>query len=135
MPLVLQRKPGESVECTHGGEKMIVTVLRETAGRVKMSFDGPSTFRVMRSEALDRDLTAATGVEENLPCFFPTDAKGRFRYGHVRSVETIGDQSFYEVEAECGEVIKRVSAKDVTVLEKQTDAGFGEESSRFGATG
>ncbi len=56
MPLVLMRKPGESVEIrTLSGERIKVTVGRlDRAGQARLIFDAPQSCVIHRSEVWDQ---------------------------------------------------------------------------------
>lgn len=48
--LTLERKEGEILTITHGGETLDVIVSMLANGKVKLSFDGPESFEVWREE-------------------------------------------------------------------------------------
>ena len=49
--LTLERKVGEAVSITHKGETINVIITGIKYGNVKVSFDGPLSFAVVRDDA------------------------------------------------------------------------------------
>ena len=49
--LTLERKTGEAVSITHKGETLDVIVSDIRGGSIKLSFDGPLSFAVIRDDA------------------------------------------------------------------------------------
>lgn len=48
--LTLGRKEGEKITIKHNGEKLEVIVTQAKNGRVRLSFDGPEEFQILRNE-------------------------------------------------------------------------------------
>lgn len=48
--LTLKRKEGEVITITHNGEDLDVIVTMAKHGRGKLSFDGPTSFEIVREE-------------------------------------------------------------------------------------
>ena len=50
--LTLERKIGEEISITHGDETIDIIVTDIRRGHIKLSFDGPLTFQVLRDDAV-----------------------------------------------------------------------------------
>ena len=50
--LVLSRNQNERIRITHAGEELDVVVV-EVGGRVRLGFEGPQSFKVLRGELVD----------------------------------------------------------------------------------
>lgn len=61
--LVLSRKTEESIEIQHCGESITIQVVRCYGSKVSLGFEGPKSFRVIRSELPPKEV----------PVFVPTD--------------------------------------------------------------
>ena len=55
--LTLERKEGEIITITHGGETLDVIVSMLANGKVKLSFDGTESFEVWRKEVGENKVT------------------------------------------------------------------------------
>ena len=54
--LCLKRFPNESIEIVHAGETLVVHVVSVTGIKVLLGFDGPQSFRVLRSELNQKEV-------------------------------------------------------------------------------
>ena len=64
--LALTRKNQQAVEVWHGGELLRLIVVESRSGSVKVAFDGPRSFVVLR-EGMPRDTPPGDRGEETTP--------------------------------------------------------------------
>ena len=55
--LTLNRKEGQIISITHGDETLDVYVTLIQGNNVKLSFDGPQSFEILREEIIESDAT------------------------------------------------------------------------------
>ena len=55
--LVIGRREGEAVYIDHNGERLKITIQRphRNLKKIQLSFDGPTSFRVIRDDAVEQE--------------------------------------------------------------------------------
>lgn len=123
MALVLTRKDRESVEITHGGETLKVTMIQKTAGKPQLSFEGPRSFVISRSENVAEPMPNTKESQmshEASPadCFVRAVESGPMMKGEIVRWNEHGSESTCDVKLTDGTVLKRVSLDNVRVVNK-----------------
>lgn len=110
------------MEIVHRGEKLTIKVDKRHGNKTRMIFDGPLSFDIQRVEA--GRTARRQPIESGGPCFVQVHVNGASMQADILSYENRDGIESYSVKLANGEVMRRVPANQVQMIEKESGESF-----------